>query len=118
MPNPQWEIPFDKYGKLNPAMRARGIGNASKVQAIKTSTYFKDLNELTTLIQVTAISKDMMFKWTNDSEEYVKATNMDEYIPAGTTVELMIPLTDKNEFYEGFQVAGIADSGSVALVEK
>jgi hypothetical protein len=116
MPDPRWEIPFDKYGKLAPHMRARGVSYASKVQSIASSTYFS-VNAQSTLVQITAITKDMMLKWTNNSEDYAKSTNCDEYIPSGTTVELMIPLTAGN-FYDGFQIAGIASGGSVAIVEK
>jgi len=117
MPNPQWEIPFDKYGKLNPLMRARGLALNSRVQSIAQSSHF-ELNALTTLVQVTAITKDMLLKWATDGEDYAKATDYDEYIPAGTTIELMIPLKSNDDFYSDIQIVGIASGGSVAIVEK
>jgi hypothetical protein len=117
MPDPRWEIPFDKYGKLNPLMRARGLALNSRTQEITQSSHFT-LNALTTLLQVTAISKDMFLKWADDGEDYATAQDFDEFIPAGTTVELMIPLKTDGDFYEDIQIVGREASGSVSIVEK
>ena len=128
MPNPRWEIPFDKHGRLAKHMRARATALNSRVVSISKSTHF-ELDSEATLIQVTARTKDMYLKWAKDladgtdaSEDYATGDDFDEYIPAGTTVELMIPLkgstSTKGDFYDDIQIIASASGGSVVVVEK
>jgi len=117
MPNPKWEIPADRYGRLNPNMRGRGLALASVIQDIAKATNI-DINELATLIQITAVTKDMFLKWSASRTDFAKGDDYDEYITAGQTVELAVPLKADGNFHEYLSVAGVASGGKVAVVEK
>ena len=118
MPNPLWQTPYDKYGRLVPHMRAMGTAINSRSQAITQSSHF-ELDATTTLLQVSAISKDMFLKWATGGEDYATAVDYDEFIPAGTTIQVMVPkIKETDDFYTDIQIVGRATSGSVALVEK
>ena len=95
-----------------------GIAINSRSQAITQSSHFA-LDATTTLLQVSAISKDMFLKWATGGEDYATAIDFDEFIPAGTTIQVMVPKKkETDDFYTDIQIVGRATSGSVALVEK
>ena len=119
MPNPLWETPFDKYGRLVPYITPRGLAINSRSQAIAQSSHFA-LSATTTLLQVTAIVKDMFLKWATGGEDYATANDYDEFIPAGTTIMVQVPLKGDGtpDFFTDIQIVGRESGGSVSIVEK
>lgn len=114
---PDYELPTDKYGiKLYGAMPC-GEAINSRTLAITQSTHFI-LNANTTLIQVSAISKTLYLKWTNDGEDYATANDFDEVIPVDGIVVLGVPLKSDGSRYTGLQVVGSVTGGTFVLIEK
>jgi len=93
------------------------VAKARTVQAL-TSSFLVTLQTTTKFIRVYAISKDIYLKWASNGEDYCKATNFDEIIPASQYIDFAVPRKTDGTQYSLVQFVGREAGSTVVVIEK
>ena len=83
-----------------------------------TSSFLVTLQSTTAYLRVYAISKDVYLKWAATGEDYCKATNFDEIIPAGQYIDFGVPYKTDGVRFSLVQFVGREAGATVVVLEK
>lgn len=111
------ETPIDSIGHLMPNSTPQGLALARTVQAIGAS-FLINLQSATSFVRVYAISKDVYLKWATSDEDYCKAGNFDEVIPAGQYIDFGVPYQTDGVRFSRMTFVGRESGSTVIVIEK
>lgn len=112
------EINIDTYGHKLHNVTPKGVALARNVLTPDASQNIA-LNSDTTYLRVYAIAKDVYLKWALNDQDYCKADNFDEVIPAGQVIDFGIPvLATTGQLYDNVQFVGRESGATVVVIEK
>ena len=110
-------IPIDDLGSELDSFTLTGVAKSRTIKALGSS-YLVTLQDDTKYLRVYAISKDVFMKWASDGEDYCKATNFDEVIPAGQYIDFAVPNKTDGTKYSLVQFVGREADSTVIVIEK
>jgi len=110
------ELPIDRFG-AKMQITPQGVALARTVQALGQS-FLINLQSGTSFVRVYAITKDVYFKWANSDEDYCKADNFDEVIPAGNYIDFGVPYQTDGVRFSRMTFVGRESGATVIVIEK